>query len=312
MIQPRRSESVQKRISGIVFGNVIQCCVGVVQRWVVPAVSSDVSVPRKSFKERYLESVSRPPQQSELRGGRSNEQHVQHLIAPQRDKPAVVGRVTSGRSDAAVETQAEFEKKKRKLLLLLDQAVAAKMKISKVFPKKLAELGDTKRFGLDWHPGWREPDRFVPPLDCDPYRGACAVSACACDAFQTWPTEDGLYVYNPDITFAENMLCRACRHPKTEHVLATKRPRSDLPEFAPQQVAKYSLKYRAELPPAHPVDVPQFELSRFYRLNPDYPGASATTHIATLAEVEEKPTTSLADVDQGDELGDDADDGLPT
>lgn len=41
------------------------------------------------------------------------------------------------------ETKEEFETKKRQLLILLDQAVMTKMKISKAFPEKLKTFGDT-------------------------------------------------------------------------------------------------------------------------------------------------------------------------
>jgi hypothetical protein len=66
-------------------------------------------------------------------------------------------------------------------MILLDQSVQTKMKISKAFAEKLKTFGDTDRFGLNWHPGtllfyigWKDPPDYVPELDCDPYYGACS------------------------------------------------------------------------------------------------------------------------------------------
>lgn len=41
-----------------------------------------------------------------------------------------------------LETKEEFEQKKRQLLILLDQAVSMKLKISRAFPEKLKTFGD--------------------------------------------------------------------------------------------------------------------------------------------------------------------------
>lgn len=47
----------------------------------------------------------------------------------------------SGDSQELGETREQFEEKKRKLMLLLDQAQIAKMKITRAFPQRLAEFG---------------------------------------------------------------------------------------------------------------------------------------------------------------------------
>lgn len=194
------------------------------------------------------------------------------------------------------ETKQEFEEKKRALTILLDQAVQTKMKVQKAFPEKLAKFGNVDRFQLQWHPGWREPERFVPELDCDPYRGACSQSSCPCEMFVTWPVEDGVYVYNPKLINPETELCMECYHPKIDHVLATRKDKSGLKEFSRENVEKYGVKYRPDLPKKHPSEVPLYELEKFYEKNPDYPGASPLTSKLAMM-VEEEPKKTLADID---------------
>ncbi|KAG2393927.1 hypothetical protein C9374_003691 [Naegleria lovaniensis] len=211
------------------------------------------------------------------------------------------------------ESKEEFEEKKRKLLILLDQAVEAKMKVSKAFPEKLAMFGDNlSRFNLNWHPGWREPERFIPDIDCDPYRGACSVSSCACQMFQSWPVgEQGneLYVYNPKIVNPESELCRECHHLKSDHYLATKADKTKLKEFSPENMEKYAIQVSDDIPPKHPSEIPTHFLSRFYEENPIHPGASPNVNKLKLLEETEandkKKRMSSMDVDDGLEDEDD-------
>ncbi|EFC45868.1 hypothetical protein NAEGRDRAFT_79286 [Naegleria gruberi] len=211
------------------------------------------------------------------------------------------------------ETKEEFEEKKRKLLILLDQAVEAKMKISKAFPEKLALFGnDLSRYNLNWHPGWREPERFVPEIDCDPYRGACSVSSCACQLFQSWPVgEEGseLYVYNPKIVNPETELCRECHHLKSDHYLATKADRSKYKEFSQENVEKYELQVSEDLPPKHPSETPTHLLSHYYEENPLHPGASPNVNkLKLLEETEENDKKkSMSSMNMDDDFDDDDD-----
>jgi len=219
----------------------------------------------------------------------------------------------SEQKETKEETKEEFEDKKRKLMILLDQAVEAKMKISKAFPDKLALFGsDLNRFNLNWHPGWREPERFRPEIDCDPYRGACSVSSCACQMFQSWPVgEEGneLYVYNPKIVNSETELCRECHHLKSDHYLATKADKYKFKEFLPDNLEKYSIQVSQDLPPKHPSEIPYHELSQFYEEHPTFPGANPNVNKMKLLEAEEesdkKKSMSAMDMDDGFEDEDD-------
>ncbi|KAL0489489.1 hypothetical protein AKO1_010495 [Acrasis kona] len=223
------------------------------------------------------------------------------------------------------ETKEEFEKKKRQLMILLDQAVSSKMKISKAFGDKLKTFGpDPKsKYGLGWHPGWYEPERFEPEMDCDPFRGACGASSCPCEMFVTWPSnlrdkatvtntdlddKNVQYVYNPQFVNPENELCLECHHPKSEHVLATKKDRSSLKEFNPDMIGKYGIDYFGMN--KHPADIPLFELTRFYEANPIYAGANPDQAKMALTEIEEptdknKGMNAMMDEedDMFDELG---------
>ncbi|KAL9655056.1 hypothetical protein ABK040_008839 [Willaertia magna] len=205
--------------------------------------------------------------------------------------------VESSNEKEVQETKEEFEEKKRKLLMLLDQAVEAKMKITKAFPEKLEKLGPNfERYNLNWHPGWREPERFVPEIDCDPYRGACSVSSCSCQLFQSWPVgatgsgddSDALYVYNPKFVNPETELCRECFHLKSDHYLATKVDKHKYKEFSNENLEKYNIQISQDLPPKHPSEIPSYELIKFYEQNPTYNGASPFANKMKLLEIEEE------------------------
>jgi hypothetical protein len=224
-------------------------------------------------------------------------------------------------------TQREFEEKKRQLTILLDLSVQSKMKIEKAFPEKLLQFGRTRqdwdKYGLNWHPGWREPPRFVPEVDCDPYRGACMVQACTCDAFETWPLDDidygathdpelvRTYVYNPRLTNPESDLCYVCHHLKSDHTLWTptlEQSRSKLTEFNRPNVERYSIQLQEGLPPKHPMNIPQYTLQRYYDEHPDVPGASPVSSKLKLIDVEEEKTqqpkglSTIMDSENYDEL----------
>ncbi len=226
----------------------------------------------------------------------------------------------SAHQPKAEETKQEFENKKGQLLLLLDQAQLSKMKISKAFPEKLAKFGpNLERFGLNWHPGWREPERFTPELDCDPYRGGCSNSSCMCEMFETWPKDfsagAAVYVYNPNTTNPETELCKNCYHSKMEHTLATKKDRNQLKEFSRENMDKYSIQTNPSVPRKHPADIPQFELKQFYDKNPEHPGATENAIKKSLLSLEGDNASKkkgLADLsgDATDGLGDDDEDDL--
>jgi hypothetical protein len=202
------------------------------------------------------------------------------------------------------ETKEEFERKKRQLMILLDQAVQSKMKIDKAFGEKLKSFGPDARqkYGLGWHPGWYEPERYKPEMDTDPFRGACAASSCPCEMFVSWPVnlrdqghvtntqledKNVQYVYNPQYINPENELCLECHHPKSDHVLETKKDRSSLKEFSPHIVDKYGIEYYGMK--KHPADIPMFELTRFYELNPEHPGANPDQAKLAITEMEDTP-----------------------
>ena len=148
-----------------------------------------------------------------------------------------------------IETKEEFENKKRKLTILLDQAVMTKMKVEKAFPEKLKSFGpNLERFGLNWHAGWREPPRYIPDMDCDPYRGGCSQTSCDCDLFVQWPKEDDLYIYDPDKINVETELCQFCHHSKKYHTLETKSNKNSLKEFSNDNIEKYSIQFREDIP----------------------------------------------------------------
>lgn len=213
---------------------------------------------------------------------------------------------------------------KRELTILLDLSVQSKMKIEKAFPEKLAKFGSTReewdRFGLNWHPGWREPLRYVPEVDCDPYRGACMIQACPCDCFESWPlddtTESGAvndpdlvrtYVYNPKLSNPETELCFVCHHLKSDHTLWTpsmETSRSKLVEFNRGNTERYSLQLLESVPPKHPIHIPQYMLQKYYDEHPDAPGASAQSSKLRLADIEEDDRPSGMASIMGDETDD--------
>jgi hypothetical protein len=222
-------------------------------------------------------------------------------------------------------TQKEFEDLKRELTILLDLAVQSKMKIEKAFPQKLAKFGKTRqdfdKYGLNWHPGWREPQRFVPEVDCDPYRGACMISSCPCDAFETWPLDDidygatndpdliRTYVYNPRLTNPETDLCYVCHHLKSDHQLwspTLEIARGKLTEFNRANVDRYSFQYVEGIPTKHPMNVPLYILQRFYDDHPETPGANVQSSKLRLADIEEEERpSSMSAMVMSDDLFDD-------
>eukprot|EP00697_Spironema_sp_BW2_P016466 gnl/Spiro4/7716_TR4057_c0_g1_i1.p1 gnl/Spiro4/7716_TR4057_c0_g1~~gnl/Spiro4/7716_TR4057_c0_g1_i1.p1 ORF type:complete len:438 (-),score=97.18 gnl/Spiro4/7716_TR4057_c0_g1_i1:161-1474(-) len=213
--------------------------------------------------------------------------------------PPMARRVSDGTGSLA---RVSFEDRKRKLLLLLEQAVQAKTKIQRAFPERLAEFGDLSQYGLQWHPGWREPDPFVPELDCDRFRGACRVPSCACGAFATWATDTGRYVYNPRLVDPDSEQCEVCLHAKSEHTLAATRA-PPTAEFSPANMDLYGIQLPGMARPEHPSKIPLHALEDFYRKNPEYPGASPVVHLTGLSEMAgAKQVSSLADVDTA--LGD--------
>eukprot|EP01080_Neovahlkampfia_damariscottae_P011314 gene11314-4126_t len=204
-----------------------------------------------------------------------------------------------------IETKEEFENKKRKLTILLDQAVMTKMKVEKAFPEKLKTFGDVERFGLNWHPGWREPPRFIPDMDCDPYRGACSQTSCACDIYVQWPKEDDLYIYDPDKINIESELCQFCHHSKKYHTLETKANKFSLKEFSNDNLEKYSFQFREDIPKKHPSEIPEYELRKYYLMNPEYPGTSEKTKKMKMIEAEEKQRKNrktLVDVEEDEDF----------
>jgi hypothetical protein len=205
-----------------------------------------------------------------------------------------------------VETKEEFENKKRKLTILLDQAVMTKMKVEKAFPEKLKSFGpNLERFGLNWHEGWREPQRFIPDMDCDPFRGACSQTSCPCDIFVQWPKDESLYIYDPDKINVETELCQSCHHSKKYHTLETKANKNSLKEFSRENVEKYSFQFREDIPAKHPSEIPEYELRKFYLANPDHPGTSEKTKKMKLIEAEEeerKKKKTLVDVEEDEDF----------
>lgn len=200
----------------------------------------------------------------------------------------------------------EYDKVRRRLLILLDQAVLAKTKISRAFPKRMREFPSdaADRFGLKWHPGWKDPERYIPLTDCDPYRGACGVSSCLCDLFEL---EGPPYVYHPDAASADQIYCARCKHPKSEHTLATNADRRKLKEFAAEQLETYAVPVvleaksgdaeeddaaeLANVRKEHPVDVPTYVLREYYVRHPEAPGAGERVRTMSL----EQDATDAAD-----------------
>lgn len=214
------------------------------------------------------------------------------------------------------QTKEEFDRNKRQLMILLDQAVVSKMKIDKAFGDKLKKFGpDAKqKYGLGWHPGWYEPERYQAEMDTDPFRGACAASSCPCEMFVSWPVnlrDEGhvtnaqledknvQYVYNPKFINPDLDLCLECHHIKADHVLATKKDKSSLKEFSPHIVDKYGIEYFGMK--KHPADIPIYELNRFYELNPDHPGANPDQAKMALTEIEKSTDTKGMEPEDDDD-----------
>jgi hypothetical protein len=107
----------------------------------VARAASEQSVEKPmSFKERFIRDMNQRMGTESDRRNPLTAVPVPSVVSP---GPDVIKHIAPGAKDsAAIEDPRDFDKKKRKLLLLLDQAVVAKMKVTKVFPKKLAELGD--------------------------------------------------------------------------------------------------------------------------------------------------------------------------
>ncbi|KAF0853000.1 Type II secretion system (T2SS)-associated protein Gcp6 [Andalucia godoyi] len=184
------------------------------------------------------------------------------------------------------ETLQQWESTRRQLLILLDQAVLAKSRFSRAFPRKAKEFPPdaAQRYNLTWHPGWRDPEPYVPATDADPFRGACGVSSCLCDLFET---PGPPYIYHPDHmdTNPDRMLCARCLHPKVEHKLATTADRRKLKEFSEEHVEKYAVPASVAVSitgdeeelestrKEHPADVPMYVLKEFYTRHPQAAGA---------------------------------------
>lgn len=151
---------------------------------------------------------------------------------------------------------------------------------------------------MNWHSGWRDPEEYIPPLDCDPFIGACSEVSCMCDGFVTWEHEGGIYVYNPRLVNPETELCSNCHHSKKSHHLRSKTlqfpedRRRMLKEYSSEILEKYGIPEGTMQQDEgstlgnrrHPSEVPQYELQRFYDQHPDFPGASERLKGFSLSE----------------------------
>lgn len=97
-----------------------------------------------------------------------------------------------------------------------------------------------------------------------------------------------------------------------DHTIKPGKDRDKIAEFSRDNVEKYSIQHKPGIPRRHPVDIPWYELKKFYEQNPTYPGASEEAVKISLVDIEEsKKPKSLAEVmNTSESYGDDDDEDL--